>query len=338
VIKPKINAPILKPALALLLLLLALLGCRSTDTSKVPSWTKATILSANEDHPSKIISDGAFVYFVTGGTIASKNEGTNNIKRIALSSGAVNILVKGGELIPGAMLVLDDKFLYWTDGGNIFRVPREGGASEKIIQNAPQPDEVVLDRENFYWLIWTGEGSPPQPIVMAPRNGGAAKQLTDPQPPTSGLAIDSNFIYWMTGDGIRKMSKAGGAVTEVFRNTSKSPSLGLLSDAEHFYFCQMNGKGKSALMKFTKASGQLTQLAPSINHTMEFAMDETNIYYFDEVPGTGSFGPVALKKVSKSGGEAVTLDQGNAGWIRYLAVDQKQVYFTDISNVYAIAK
>lgn len=337
-ITPKINSTILKPALAFFLLVLALIGCRSTDTSKAPSWTKATVLSANEDHPSKIVSDGAYVYFVTGGTVASKNEGTNNIKRISLSDGAVSVVVKGGELIPGSMLAIDEKFLYWSDGGNILRVSKEGGTSEKIVPNAAQPDEVLLDDDNFYWLIWSGEGSPPQPIMFAPRNGGAAKQLTDPQPPTSGFAHDSGFVFWMTGNGIKKISKTGGEVSEVFPNTSKTPSLGLLMDTDNFYFCQMNSKGKSALMRLKKATGELTQLAPSINHTMEFAMDQTSIYYFDEVPGTGSFGPVALKKVSKSGGEPVTLDQGNAGWIRHLAVDQKQVYFTDISKVYAIAK
>ena len=71
---------------------------------------------------------------------------------------------------------------------------------------------------------------------------------------------------------------------------------------------------------------------------MEFVMDESNIYYFDYVPGMGSFGPVALKKISKTGGDPITLDQGDAGWVKYLAVDQKQVYFTDISKVYAVAK
>lgn len=334
----RINAPILKPALAFFLLLLGILGCRSTNQPKAPSWIKVTVLSANEDHPSKIVSDGASVYFVTGGTIASKNKGTNNIQRIALSDGAVSVVVEGDELIPGEMLAVDEKFLYWAAGGNILRVPKEGGASEKIVPHAAQPDEVLLDTDNLYWLIWAGEGSPPQPIMFAPRNGGAAKQLTDPQAPTSGFALDEDFVFWMTGNGIRKISKAGGEVTEVFRNPSKSPSLGLLMDAENFYFCQMNSKGKSALMKLKKATGELIQLAPTINHTMEFKMDETSIYYFDEVPGTGSFGPVALKKVSKSGGEPVTLDQGEAGWVKYLAVDQKQVYFTDISKVYSISK
>ena len=136
---------------------------------------------------------------MTGGTIASKNKGTNNIKRISLSDGAVSVVVKGGEIIPGEMLAVDDKFLYWSDGGNILRVPKEGGASEKIVPNAPQPDEVLLDNDNFYWLIWAGEGSPPQPIMFAPRNGGEAKQLTDPQPPTSGFAHGNGFVFWMTG-------------------------------------------------------------------------------------------------------------------------------------------
>src|SRR6185295_5060719 len=93
----------LSPALALGLILFAIIACRSTRTP-APSWTKAKILSDKEDHPSKIVSDGAAVYFVTGGTVASMNEGTNNIKRISLSDGAVTILVKGGKQIPEAML------------------------------------------------------------------------------------------------------------------------------------------------------------------------------------------------------------------------------------------
>jgi hypothetical protein len=338
VITGKITAPISKAALTFSVLLLVILACRPTNKSHEPSWTKAQILSDREDHPSKIVADGKYVYFVTGGTVASKNEGTNNIKRISLGDRTVSIVVKGGDLIPGSMLAVDERFLYWSDGGNILRVPKEGGSSEKFIPNAAEPDEVLMDKDNIYWLIWTGEGSPPQPIMLAPRNGGVARQLTDPQDPTSGFAVDNDFVYWMTGSGIKKIAKSGGEVTDVYRNNSRSPSLGLLLDAENFYFCQMNSKGRSALMRLARASGQLTQLAPTMNHTMEFAMDDTSIYYFDEVPGTGSFGPVALKKVAKSGGDPMTLDQGEAGWIKYLAVDQKQVYFTDISKVYAISK
>ncbi|MFZ0749647.1 MAG: hypothetical protein WAM70_09835 [Pyrinomonadaceae bacterium] len=202
-------------AIAIGFMLLVLLGCRSTTEPKEPGWTKAKVLADNEDHPSKIVSDGEAVYFVTGSAVASMNEGTNNIKKISLSDGTVSILVKGGKIIPDQALAVDGKFLYWSDGGNILRVPKGGGDSEKIIPNAPKPDEIVMDDENIYWLIWTGEGSPPAPIMYAPRNGGEAKQLTPPQPPTSGIALDGDVIYWMTGDGIKRIPKGGGVITDL---------------------------------------------------------------------------------------------------------------------------
>lgn len=341
-ISPKTNHNLSVVILAVGLLLLALLGCRSTR-SNPPSWTKAKKLAEKEDHPSKIISDGNYVFYVTGGTVASMNEGTNNIKRISLKDGSVSVLVKGGKLIPDSTLAVDEKFLYWSDGGNIMRVPKEGGESEKIIAGAPKPDEMVLDDENIYWLIWGGEGSPPLPVMFAPKKGGEAKRLTPAYPGTSGISIDHDFVYWMTGDGIKKIpkpsgDKPGGDVVEVYHNSSKSPSLGLAQDADNFYFMQMNSNGHSALMKLAQKSGEVTQLAPSINHVFEFIIDDTDVYYFDEIPGTGSFGPIASKKVPKAGGDPVTLDQGQAGWVKYLAVDSKQIYFTDISHVYALSK
>ena len=38
------------------------------------------------------------------------------------------------------------------------------------------------------------------------------------------------------------------------------------------------------------------------------------------------------------GGDSVMLDHGQAGWVRFVAVDKTQVYFTDISNVYSLPK
>ena len=327
-----------KTILASALIFLALLGCRSMNESKAPSWTNAKVLADKEDHPSKVISDGAAVYFVTGGTVASMNEGTNNIKRISLSDGSATILVKGGKQVPEAALAVDEKFLYWSDGGNIFRIPKAGGVSEKIIPNAPPPSEIVLDDANIYWLIWTGEGSPPQPIMFAPKNGGEARKLTPPQSPTTGLCLEGDFVYWMTGDGIKRIPRAGGDVTDFYRNPSKQPSLEIAQDVECFYFCQMNAQGHSALMKLNKKSGELTQITPSISHTQEFVIDDRNVYYFDPVPHSGSFGPDALLKVPKTGGAPVTLDQGEGGWLKYLAIDSKQIYFTDISKVYALPK
>ncbi|HMH46050.1 MAG TPA: hypothetical protein VK557_21350, partial [Pyrinomonadaceae bacterium] len=296
------------------------------------------VLSDKEDHPSKIITDGDAVFYVTGGTVASQQEGTNNIKKISLKDGDVSILVKGGETIPDTTLAIDNKFLYWSDGGSLRRVPKGGGASETIIPDAPHPDEIVMDDENIYWLIWGGEGSPPEPVMFAPKKGGESKPLTPKYLGASGIAIDKDFVYWMTGDGIKKIRKSGGEVTDVYHNTSKSSSLGLRMDADNFYFCQMASNGQSALMKLSKKSNELSQLAPSIEHTLDFIIDDGYVYYYAFVPHTGSFGPDALRKVPKAGGESIVLDQGDTAWMRSLTLDSKQIYFADISKIYALAK
>ena len=138
--------------------------------------------------------------------------------------------------------------------------------------------------------------------------------------------------------GIKKAPKAGGEATFVYENPTEWPTVGLISDAENFYYAQMNDKGYSALMKLAKKGGAPAQIAPAINHTFEFAVDEANVYYFDNEPGGGMIGTVALRKASKDGGEPVMLDHGRAGWVKYIAVDKTQIYFTDIANVYALTK
>ena len=47
-------------------------------------------------------------------------------KKISLKDGAVSVIVRGGKIIPDEMLAVDDKYLYWSDGGNIMR-PGTGG-------------------------------------------------------------------------------------------------------------------------------------------------------------------------------------------------------------------
>ena len=90
------------------------------------------------------------------------------------------------------------------------------------------------------------------------------------------------------------------------------------------------------LQRALRAADSCMETATSIELFVEIL--DRYVYYFDEVKWQGSFGPVALMKVSKNGGTPTEIDRGNAGWIKYLAVDAKQIYFTDISKVYAIAK
>ena len=322
------NQGLLSLWLALALLLACILACKS------PVW-KARVLSDNQDHPSKILSDGSFVFYVTGGTIAAQEAGTNNVNRISLKDGSVSVLVKGGEHFISATLAVDEKFLYWSDPGHIYRVPKTGGESETIVSDAPgKPDEMVVDDENIYWLVWGGSASHNLPVMFAKKTGGSSKQLATGQEGYSGLCVDRDFVYWVAATGIRKAPKTGGADTFVYRNPNKGPMSDMVSDAENLFYAQMDNSNNWVLMKISKKGGEPTKLAPSISEVMEFVAADDHIYYFDRE----SVSAFALRKISTSGGEPVTLDRGADDWNKYLAVDQTQVYFTTIAKVQALQK
>jgi Domain of unknown function (DUF5050) len=314
--------------LALALLLACILACKS------PVW-KARVLADNQDHPSKIISDGSSVFYVTGGTIAAQEAGTNNVNRISLKDGSVSVLVKGGEHFISATLAVDEKFLYWSDPGHIYRVPKAGGESETIVSDAPgKPDEMVVDDENIYWLVWGGSSSHNLPVLFAKKTGGSSKQLATGQEGYSGLCVDRDFVYWVAATGIRKVPKAGGPDTFVYRNPNKGPMSDMVSDAENLFYEQMDNSNNWVLMKISKKGGEPTRLAPSISEVMEFVAADDHIYYFDRESGNN----YALRKIATSGGEPVTLDRGADSWNHYLAVDKTQVYFTTIAKVCVVPK
>jgi hypothetical protein len=301
---------------------------------KSAAW-KARVLADKQDHPSKIISDGDYVYYVTGGTLASQAEGTNNVNRISLKDGSLAVLVKGGEHFPSPTLAADNKFLYWSEPGKIYRVPKTGGESETIVSDAPgKPDEMVLDGENIYWLVWGGSGSHNLPVLFAKKTGGPTQSLATGQEGYSGLCVGRDSVYWISATGIRKVAKTGGADTFLYRNPNQGPMSDMVQDAENLFYAQMDNRDNWVLMKISKQGGEPTKLAPSVSEVMQFVADDTSIYYFDRET-TSDY---ALRKVSINGGEPVTLDRGADSWNKFLAVDKKQVYFTTIGEVHATPK
>jgi hypothetical protein len=321
--------------------ILALFGCKPSSSSTTPaaapsSWGKCTVLAAKEDHPSKVISDGTSVFFVTGGTVASEREGTNNIKRVDLQDGTVSVLVAGGKTTPRPALALDEQHLYWTDGGRILRVPKSGGESTVVAANARTlPSELAVDDRNIYWLAWTGEGTRPQPVMAAPKSGGDARQIAPPQYGANGICLEGAFLFWAAPAGIHRVAKDGGEPTIIYPSPKdKGATVGLGLDTENFYYAQLReSRGHSGLMKLPRNGGTPTLLAAPMVSVREFLVDATHVYFFADD------GELAmLRRVAKTGGEVETLDRGKPGWLQYLAGDAAHVYFTDIARVYRLPK
>lgn len=316
--------------LPFMILLGIILGCG--ESKKKPEWQNAKILANKLDHPAAIISDEKFVYFITGGTIASLNEETSGVWKMPLSGGEPVQLFKGRRINENNVIVpdffvlaTDEKYIYWSSG-IIWRTPKEGGESQKITSGAPT--NLAMDDSKIYWQNFIGEGNPPAPIFSADKTGSESKALTEPLI-TSGIVVDKDFMFWIQSDGIYKIPKNGGEKSKIYSAPQSETVSGLITDDENFYFTQ--GNGRNALMKLSKNGGAALKLAPSINHTNKFYADETHIYF---VMNETSFSN-SLNKVSKNGGDVTKLDDGD---LNSFNIGKNRIFVTDITNIYALEK
>jgi hypothetical protein len=316
--------------LPLMIVVGVILGCSALK--KEPVWQKARVLAENVDHPQAIANDDKFIYYVTGGTIASLNEGTSGVWKMPLAGGPPVQLFKGYEidkehvLLPDTfVLATDEKYVYWSAGA-IWRTPKAGGESEKI--TGGKPTEWAFDDSHIYWHNFGGENSPPMPIYFADKKGGDAKPLTEPVI-TTGIVAGKDFVYWAQADGIYKIAKSGGEKTKVYSAPEKQRVDGLIADQENFYFTQ--GDGRNALMKIPQQGGEPTKIAPEINHVHDFYTDGKFVYF---IKNESSF-ETSLNKVSVDGGEITQLDKG---YLASFTVGSEKVFITDIARIYSLNK
>jgi hypothetical protein len=303
-----------------------ILGCNST---KEPEWVKAKILAENLESPSALTIDDKFIYFVTGGHLASLKAGTSGVWKMPIEGGQPVQLFKGYQkdektvFLPDTfVLATDEKYLYFA-AGYIYRIPKNGGEAEQIA--AGSPTEMVLDEENIYWHNYVGEGMSPTPAYSISKKGGTVKNLTD-SAVIIDIAVDKEFFYWSQPDGIYKTPKKGGEKITVITPKSGGRITGMTTDQDSVYFLD-----NDVLFMIPKVGDALVQMTSGVNTVHKFFADDKNIYF---VKNEGSFG-TSLNKIAKNGGEVTKID---SGYIRSFAVGKDKIHVSDSSKIYELAK
>ena len=140
----------------------------------------------------------------------------------------------------------------------------------------------------------------------------------------SNIAVDEESVYWVSdaGSTIKKASKTGSNPTTVV--TGQRAIAEIFVDDKYIFFVVLG-----EIRRASKNGGATTTLvsSPSIRYSkILFAMDQTNIYFMDDLNEKSR-----LVRVRKdSGGMPVTLAskvQLPAG----LATDGTNVYWTDVA-------
>jgi hypothetical protein len=327
---------------ALLLLLAAILGCGKLGNGHVAEWTKTKKLAGKEQrlsHISGIVVDDKAAYVTMGGTIADQNEGNSGLRKVALDSGEVTMLDNGKDLpqSENGGIAIDEKFIYWNAGGKILRISKDGGKPEPIASDHVGIGiDLAIDDEKVYWANhgYYSPNSPtrPSPIYAVSKKGGEVEIFSEQQNGPHSLVVDEAFVYWVTPSSILKQAKAGSQPQIVFQAGDKEGVDELAQDADSLYFgFRSAGNSRWALRKISKQGGEPQTLVKTYS-LKPIAVDEANIYFFDEDGMTRD----AFCRVAKSGGDVMKLDTGYASGV--ITQSQSQVYFASLDDIHGFAK
>jgi hypothetical protein len=254
-------------------------------------------------------------------------DGTNVYVSRAMLSPLVTVPVQGGlpadldVLALGGALAVDERRLYWTDGGSAFACEKANCAGSTVNLAPRGATGMTLSTGNVYWttrdwMTGTGAGQ----VMKADKDGGQPADLAAGNAPHD-VAVDANYVYWIEQAapffGVIKTPIAGGPSLQLAATDPVEP-MGLALDADNVYF--MTGDGK--LLKVSKNGGPTTVLLSDIGwFPRGLATDGTNVY-------VGSNG--GLFRVPVNGGRAAWLFPSvEGGTASAIALDDTSVYVAD---------
>jgi len=327
---------------AMLLLLAAILGCGKFSSGPTPEWTKLRRIAGKQQrlsHVSGLVVDDKFAYVTIGGTVADENEGTNGLRKVALDSGAMTLLddgQKSPQSEPGG-IAIDERFVYWNAGGNILRISRDGGKPETVASDHVGIGvDLAIDNEKVYWTnhSYYSANTPAKAgaIYAAPKKGGRTEIFVDQQNIPNSLVADDKFLYWLTSSSILKQAKSGGQPQVLYQINAKEGLDKMDQDNDNLYF-GFRGAGNSrwALRKVSKQGGEPQTIVKTYS-LKPVAVDETNIYFFDEDGLTAD----VFCRVPKNGGEVTRLDTGYSSGV--ITQSKALVYIASLDTIYGYTK
>jgi hypothetical protein len=196
--------------------------------------------------------------------------------------------------------------------------------------------DMAVDAERIYWAnhSYYSANSPsvPKPVYSASKKDGSAEIFAAQQTVPANITVDEKWVYWTSPSSILKQLKSGGTPQVVFQAGEKEGIDILEQKGDELYF-GFRGAGDSrwALRKVAKNGGEPSTVVKSFS-LKPFVIDDHDIFFFDEAGIDGDI----LCKVSRSGGEVLTLDRGYASGV--IAQTAGKIFVGSLDTIFSFDK
>jgi len=289
-------------------------------------------------NPESALSDGNYVYWVSGGVLY----------RTTLDGTATTVFDQGQrDAVSGVtgQIVMDATHLYWANSiasatcspactFTIRQVPKSGGSAITLATTSQGIVSLAVIGGTIYWEeVGIGpasaDGKVGSQIKKAPIAGGPVTVLVDgllnglilpPGPgwipaswhPTGGIAVDDSTVFFADASfyqsyRVMKVSTAGGSLTILVADTTGDASdfaRDMVLDAGNIYWVDAN-----SIKTLPKAGGSYHNLVSGVPSPVRLVRVAGNLYWLQALccahADTGS-----IHTIPTTGGTPVTLKAG----------------------------
>ena len=268
-----------------------------------------TTLASGLNHPTAVLVDDSFVYFIERGSWP-RNNGT--LKRVPKGGGPVSTLATGLNY-PQGPCAIDATHIYFGDPCSIKKVGKNGGAVTTIVTDVCWgPNPIAVDNSGNLFYILTSALTSTWTLKRVNINGGDVSILATVSTQFNDIALDSFYVYWteqgvlphgnppVAGRGaVKKVAKIGGEVTTLATGLNASFGSALDSKNGYLYWVE-NGTWTNdiynahtgSIKRVHIAGGPIVTLKDSLNYPSTIQVDSSYLYWAE----TPSVGHCVIKK------------------------------------------
>lgn len=313
------------------------------------TWAGATALSAVEDSPLGVVTDGVDVLFTTGRT----QVGDHALRAVPLQPGtpAASRLVVAdpGHAVPNGPLALDGGDVYVAAGFGIVRVSKSDGQATPVVEGRPtEVTSIAVDGTYVWWTTSTYKFPAAAEVARRPKRGGpvevlaagvdAKGQVYQNEAARSAVAVPGASAFnslVLEGDGVLAATPGGilrvvpGRKAETIADAAAlgGAPTAIAADGERIYATIAGGND---LVAVPRGGGPRKELAPTVDTTADIALAGGEVLFL----AGGSGGRATIEAVPAAGGPVRVVTSG-----RYaagdLAVHGGRVVFSADSRVWS---
>jgi hypothetical protein len=185
-----------------------------------PGSKEAVTLSQGLERPRDLVLDDKNVYF----------SAKSGVYRVDKNGGDPMLLAKVDTEVRS--LTLSELSVYWAQadaaGDTLAKISKLGGAVKVLVKGQPAVFSVVINEDKLYWSVrGTDEKQHKDGAIWRViADGGTPAVLAKDIEKVGSILVDDTDVYFDSEQGVAKVPKAGGEVTQITQTPVESPSFG----------------------------------------------------------------------------------------------------------------